>query len=165
MRWFFRRNSIEIYRKSVPRTLFLHLCIIRRGIWGHMNYYKLKSGLKLGHKCEPSYLLISQATRPFISMTSDGLAKPSRLNTLFLHLSLSICRTVRAFFNSRLAVRTSAAIWNAHTHTHTRHHETESVWGFLSHNCSEPQPCLLGDGVEMLALSEGLGSARVRYGM
>lgn len=40
------------------------------------------------------YLLISQATRPFISMTSEGLANPRRLRTLFLHFSWSICRTV-----------------------------------------------------------------------
>lgn len=67
------------------------------------------------------YLLISQATRPFISMTSEGLANPRRLSTRFLHLSLSICRTVRAFFSSRLAVRTSAAIWKTHTHAPSHH--------------------------------------------
>lgn len=42
----------------------------------------------------PSHLLISQATRPFTSMTSEGLANPSRLRTRFLHFSWSICRTV-----------------------------------------------------------------------
>jgi hypothetical protein len=31
------------------------------------------------------------------------------------HLSLSICSTVRAFFSSCLAVRTSAAIWRCST--------------------------------------------------
>lgn len=70
------------------------------------------------HAFARPYLLISQATRPFISMTSEGLANPRRLRTLFLHLSLSICRTVRAFFSSRLAVRTSAAIWNKHILLH-----------------------------------------------
>lgn len=54
-------------------------------------------------------------------MTSEGLANPRRLSTRFLHLSLSICRTVRAFFSSRLAVRTSAAIWKTHTHAPWNH--------------------------------------------
>lgn len=86
-----------------------------------------------------SHLLISHATLPFISMTSEGLAKPRRRRTLFLHFSWSICRTVRAFFRSLLAVRTSAAIWNTHTHTaahswSTVHYFKTLIWDTDSEN-------------------------------
>lgn len=49
-------------------------------------------------------------------MTSEGLAKPRRLRTLFLHFSWSICRTVWAFFSSRLAARISAPIYDETIH-------------------------------------------------
>lgn len=63
------------------------------------------------------HLLISQATRPFTSMTSEEVANPRRRSTRFRHFSSSICSTVRAFFNSRFAALISPAIYR-HTDTH-----------------------------------------------
>lgn len=69
------------------------------------------------------HLLISQATRPFTSMTSEDVANPRRRSTRFRHFSSSICSTVRAFFNSRFAALISPAIWR-YAHAHTLLHRT-----------------------------------------
>lgn len=92
------------------------------------------------------YLLISQATRPFISMTSEGLAKPSLRRTLFLHFSWSICKMVRAFLRSRLAVRTSAAIWNTHSYV-MQISSFLTCWTLISGFLKVSKSCVIGSSL------------------
>ena len=67
-------------------------------------------------------LLISHATRPFISMTSDAVAYPIRRRTLLRHLSSSICRSDLFFFSCVFKALISLAIYK---HTFNFSHAIE----------------------------------------
>ena len=59
---------------------------------------------------QAAYLLISHATRPFSSITSEAVQYPSRRNTRFRHFNSSICSNDFFFFNSAFSAFTSFSI-------------------------------------------------------